>query len=121
MTANRILAEQVGRDLWVVMLCGEHDLASKPDLVAALDGLESADVVVDLAEATFIDSSIAGELVKRILAPGDRSGRLAVTAPPGGFPHRVLSILGLEVVLPVYESRDDAIRGLGRTLGRPVP
>ena len=81
-----------------VELAGEHDVASAPELEAALEAgakLSSGALTVDLTRATFIDSSIAAVLVRcaRELVRDDREVVLRLTA--GSSPAMVIEIVGL--------------------------
>ncbi|HEU0194256.1 MAG TPA: STAS domain-containing protein [Gaiellales bacterium] len=94
----------------VVVAAGEHDLSTVEEFERGLAeaGERGCSVIADLAEATFIDSTIAGSLLRCA-----RDQALAVVvAPPGGEPRRVLDLLGFGAVAPVTDTRDDALRGL---------
>jgi anti-anti-sigma regulatory factor len=66
--------------------------------------------VIDLSHVTFIDSAILSALVASRRRGEDGDGaRLALVAPPGGFPARVLGLLQLGQVMGVYASRDEAL------------
>jgi anti-sigma B factor antagonist len=80
-----------------VVLRGELDLGSVPDLRACFEGVlaTSASVVhVDLAAVSFIDSSALGVLIDAFRQLRDRDGHLVVTAASPSV-MRVLDILGL--------------------------
>jgi len=107
-----IRVDREGPGPWVLELQGEHDLSTvraiRAHLAPIADRGEGA--VIDLSEVTFIDSAVLTEL----LAAGRRSddddgARLAIVAPPGGFPARVLGLLQLGRVVAVYERRDEAL------------
>jgi anti-sigma B factor antagonist len=96
----------------VVALAGEVDLSTSPRFREVL--LQSIDdgarhVVLDLALVTFLDSTAISVLVEGVnrLRPG--GGSLAVVCD-GGSVKRVLEIAGLQRVLAVYPTRDDALR-----------
>ena len=65
MTVGHIGVEAEG-EIVVLVLHGEHDLSTAPDVRAAVDEAVSSgrDVIVDLAQTEFIDSSILGVLVR---------------------------------------------------------
>jgi anti-anti-sigma factor len=97
---------------WLLELHGEHDIATVAAIHAELapiaDRGEAA--VIDLSQVTFIDSAVLTELVASGQRGGDGQGaRLALVAPPGGFPARVLGLLQLGRAIGVYESRDEAL------------
>jgi anti-sigma B factor antagonist len=100
----------------VVKLSGEVDLAVAPALQEQLDLLSSAGastIVVDLLDATFIDSIALGVLVSGLdrcrAAGGDLL--LLVTSPRI---LKVLEITGLSTIFSIHSSRDDLP-------GRPDP
>jgi hypothetical protein len=114
-SCDTILTDQIGADLCLVVVGGEQDLSTLRHLEEELDRAEIAatDIVIDLSGATFIDSSIAGLLIERSMHP-DTDTDVAIVLPAGGFPARVMEVLGIEGRLPAYESRADALRALGR-------
>ena len=101
---------------WVLELHGEHDLSTVQALRVRLapiaDRGEAA--VIDLSQVTFIDSAVLTELIASRRGREDGGGaRLAIVAPPGGFPARVLGLLQLDRVVAVYESRGQALASFG--------
>jgi hypothetical protein len=101
-------------DVAVVALCGEHDVSTVPAFQAELDAVSAnkANVVADLCEATFVDSSIVGALF-RAAAP---SGRVvAIAAAPGTLPRRLVDMVDLAATVPVFDSRDAAIADARRS------
>ena len=107
-----IRVQRDGAAPWVLELHGEHDLSTVAAIHAQLapiaDRGEAA--IVDLSQVTFIDSAVLTELLaSRRPDEEDDGARLAIVAPSGGFPARVLGLLQLERVMAVYESRDEAL------------
>ena len=90
----------------IIVLRGEHDLATVPLVEDALARarLAGPPVVVDLTDVAFIDSSIISVLV-RYSHPAD-SGRawsqLAVVVPPDGFVRRILLLVSMDQVVPIF-------------------
>ena len=90
-------------DVIVLTLIGDHDLATKPSLVAELAALApEAAVVIDLTRCTFVDSTVIGAILNTrqpdrprvsLVLPPDTSYvvRSAVRArrarPTAGAPH----------------------------------
>lgn len=110
-----VRVDREGTGPWVLELRGEHDLATVAAIHAELGPIagrrEAA--VIDLSQVTFIDSAVLTELVgARRRGEAGEGARLALVAPPGGFPARVLGLLQLERVLGVYASRDEALASL---------
>jgi anti-anti-sigma factor len=98
----------------VIALRGEHDLSTGPDIQAACDDAwgHSSSIVFDLAGATFIDSTVVGVMVRARRQAAESGGSVAVVAPAGGPPARVLTLVGINDVLPLHETRDEALRTL---------
>ena len=86
---------------WRVVAEGEIDIASVPELEAALESAErsaAAAVVLDLSRVTFIDSSGIRALVE--CAGRDSSGgRFSIV--PGPAVDRVIDVTGLRDRLPL--------------------
>jgi len=100
--------------LGLVELTGEVDLYTAPrfkdDLVAVIN--EGArDVVVDLAGVTFIDSTALGVLISGVKRLHEVDGRLLIVAASRPV-HKILAITGLDKVLAVYPTRDEALAAL---------
>ncbi|HEX5252073.1 MAG TPA: STAS domain-containing protein [Gaiellales bacterium] len=107
-----IRVEGDGSAPWVLELHGEHDLstvAAIHDRLAPIaDRSEAA--IIDLSQVTFIDSAVLTELIASRRGREEGGGaRLAIVAPPGGFPARVLALLQLDRVVAVHESRGEAL------------
>lgn len=91
-----------------VFVTGELDLATAPHLDVVLVELTADVIVVDLSSCTFLDSAGIRALVgtARTLADAGRSLRL-VTSDAGIL--RVLEITGVDTLIPVHPSLDDAL------------
>jgi anti-anti-sigma factor len=98
----------------LIALRGEHDLSTGPAIQAACDDAlaHSSSIVFDLAGATFIDSTVVGVMVRARRRAAEFGGSVAVVAPAGGPPARVLMLVGINDVLPLRETRDEALRTL---------
>jgi anti-sigma B factor antagonist len=88
---------------------GEIDLASAPRLKRALTGAFDAgysQVVLDLSQVTFIDSTALGVLVgvKRGL---DAPARLVIAGVHGGVA-RIFELSGLDGMFDIFSTFDDA-------------
>ena len=87
-----------------------HRRSRRPDTGRRDHGKAVEAAVIDLSRVTFIDSAVLTELVASRRRGDDGQGaRLALVAPPGGFPARVLGLLQLGRVIGVYASRDEAL------------
>lgn len=104
---GQIIAEQLPRGA-LVALCGEHDVSTasavKAELAAVL--ATGGNIVVDLSEATFIDSSIVGALFYAATVP-DRI--VAVAAAPDTLPRRLIEMVALSATVPTFDSRAAAV------------
>ncbi len=95
------------RDGVRVIPAGELDLATSGRLgteVRALFDRGFADVVVDLRELTFMDSSGVHELMACDRHAATRGGRLSVIAGSGGVA-RILDLCGVRELLDVVPGR----------------
>jgi anti-sigma B factor antagonist len=104
------LKTEDGGETLVFGLRGSLDLATSPTVRAALtDATEKGhhDVIVDLTQLEFLDSTGLGALIgaHRRAAEHGGSFRLIVTEGPI---FRLLNITGLMRILEVYHSLDDA-------------
>ena len=104
---------------WLLRLRGEHDLATADTLDAQLEAvfLHGTNVVVDLSDAVFIDSSTVGAIFRSLrTARHDDTGTLVVSAPPGSFARRVFDQAGLGDAVPLFDNRRDALASLEVTV-----
>jgi anti-anti-sigma factor len=99
----------------VVMLVGEHDLATAPELARVLaDASERRDLLVDLSHCTFLDSSIMGALLRVATRLSGRGSLFALVIAPGTHVvvRNLFSLMDLEKFLPIYDTRAAAIEYL---------
>jgi anti-sigma B factor antagonist len=105
---------QLTDSLGLVELSGEVDLYTAPrfkeDLVGLIEsGVEA--IVIDLSRVTFIDSTALGVIIGGVKRLRERDGRLVIVA--GSRPVvRILDITGLDKVLTVFDTRDEALAAL---------
>jgi anti-sigma B factor antagonist len=96
----------------VVALTGESDSFIAPqirsDLAEALCG--DAPLVVDLTQATFVDSTVVGVLLESLADCERRERPLLLLLPDDAAAevHRLFEITGLAALLPVVRSWDEA-------------
>ena len=98
----------------LLRLAGELDLATTPEVAEALgEGLRGGarTVVLDLAEVTFMDSSMLRELlrVRGELEPG---GGAVVLVAPREPVLRLLELTGTRELFGVAPTRDEALAGV---------
>jgi anti-sigma B factor antagonist len=101
-------------DLIVIKLEGEVDLYAAPELKDHVNGaIERGHnkLILDLSEATFIDSTTLGILVSGMKRLRPRGGMLAVLCPDPTMA-RIFDITGLNRMFSVHDTLDDAITAL---------
>ena len=107
-----LTTQAFGDGTFVVALSGEIDLYTAPELKAELLRLvaeEPRRIVVDMTDATFVDSTTLGVLlgaVKRLRLQG---GELEIVCSDLNI-RRILSITLLDRAFTIYESLDVALR-----------
>jgi anti-sigma B factor antagonist len=112
---GQIGIETVG-SIQVIVLRGEHDLSTAPDVRAHVEEAVGAggDVIVDLSETSFIDSSILGVLVagyRSVTTAGGTRG-FAVVAVPGSSVTRLFDLVSVSDVIPIHATMADAVSAL---------
>jgi anti-anti-sigma factor len=104
----------VTRDCARVALRDEWDVSTAPQLADALQraSRRRRNIVVDLAECTFVDSTTIGMLI--VLARECTEGKgLAIALPPSqSAVDRAFALLGAREVLSVHSTFEDALRSL---------
>jgi anti-sigma B factor antagonist len=101
--------EQVADQPQIVELVGESDVATSNDLrehLEAIAGGTDPRVVVDLCSAEFIDSSTLGVLA--VASKRFGAERFAIVCPPGEV-RMMFELTALERVVPLYETRAEAL------------
>jgi anti-sigma B factor antagonist len=111
-----IKTEQLGDDTYVIALSGEVDLYTAPEFKQQLlevIGSGGKEIVVDLTNTTFIDSTTLGVLVGGVkrLRPG--GGQLTLVCSDRNIT-KIFEITGLNKVFPIYGSRDEAVSQIGQ-------
>jgi len=98
----------------VLRLAGECDFDTVPEVDRFLRRrlgplYHRRSLVIDLADVTLVDSSFVGFVVR--LATEQRRARAElVLARPVGQVRKVLCLVGLPNLVPVYDSLDEALR-----------
>jgi anti-anti-sigma factor len=100
-------------DTVVVHLVGEHDISTMPAIAGAVSAAtaRSPRVLIDLSDATFLDSSVLG----LVLRSGDSC---VVIAGDGSLAARRIALLGIGHLLRVGSSFEEA---MARFFGGPLP
>jgi anti-anti-sigma factor len=110
-----VTIEIVSATAAVVTLGGDHDVAS---LDAVDDAFRVAgagrDLLVDLSDCTFIDSTII-KLLLRTMRSLEATGarfELVIDPTPSGHVSRVAQLMGISEVIPTHDTRIGGIRSL---------
>lgn len=98
----------------VVALYGQHDLSTLPRLRRRLKTAfrGASAILIDATCAEFIDSSILNELVQAHNEARRRDIRFGIIATPDSVVRRVLDLVGLPGVMPVYPTPERALADL---------
>lgn len=111
----KITTEEPGDGIAVVALTGEVDLYTAPDLkqelVRLVDG-GARQVVVDLSDTSFIDSTTLGVLISGVKRLRPDGGRLELVVTDRNIA-KVFEITGLDRVFSIHPDRRAALAALG--------
>jgi anti-sigma B factor antagonist len=103
--------EEIDSTTHVIELGGEVDLYTAPEFKERLvELIESGkkQIVVDLSEATFIDSTTLGVLVGGVKRLRPAGGSLALVCTDQNIT-KIFEITGLDRVFPIHDTRDEAL------------
>jgi anti-anti-sigma factor len=88
----------------IVALCGEHD-ASTSDGIGAAFARVNGNLLVDLSECDFIDSTVIGRLLEKYEDLRREGHRLELVVPPGKLNvRRVIEVIGLRTLITVHDA-----------------
>jgi anti-sigma B factor antagonist len=107
-----IVTEDLGNDRWVVRLVGDHDLSTRQRLDSELAEILShgTTLIIDLTEASFIDSSVLGALVAvSQKTEHDPNERYAIVAPAGSAADRLFQLTGVGSRFHVFATLNEAL------------
>lgn len=108
----KIHSEAAGSSL-LIRLSGSLDVATSPLLKDALArAAQPSDVIVDLTQVDFLDSTGLGALMGAHRRAIERGGHLGLIVHEGPI-SRLLTITGLSRVFAVYPSVGEALAGIG--------
>ena len=110
-----ISTERAGGDVWVIALTGEVDLYTAPEFKEQLVdviGKGAREVIVDLSDTTFIDSTTLGVLVGGVKRLRAQDGRLSLVCSDRNI-RKIFEITGLDRVFTIYPTRDEALAKTG--------
>ena len=110
---SEIVRETISQGLSLVRVSGVADSTEGPDLRNVLDDALAApgtSLIVDLSEATFLDSSMLGALAESYQRsrPGDGNPpRMAIACPEGNV-RSMFEITAHDSMLPIRDTVADA-------------
>jgi anti-sigma B factor antagonist len=108
--------EAVGADTQLLRARGELDLYAAPELkrrlASAIDTGKTR-IVVDLTDASFMDSTALGVLLGALKRLRVRDGALAVASEQPTI-LRILEVTGMNQVLDIHKTADDALSAVER-------
>ena len=117
-----VKTEKLSDGQYVISLAGEVDLYTAPEfkqqLLEVIDQ-GGRDVVVDLTDTTFIDSTTLGVLVGGVKRLRPNEGQLSIVCSDRNIT-KIFEITGLNRVFPIYETRAEALESVGAA-GAPRP
>ena len=116
MSAFSITTEIIDDEVAAVAVTGYVDFDAAPALKHSLvDCIEAgrSQLVVDLAEAGFIDSTAIGVLVGALKRLQESGGSLVVVCANENV-QSIFELVGLDEVITLHRSRDDAISAFAR-------
>jgi anti-sigma B factor antagonist len=110
-----IKTEPLGGEVYAIALSGEVDLYTAPEFKQQLlevIGQGGKQVIVDLSDTTFIDSTTLGVLVGGVKRLRPAGGQLSLVCSDRNIT-KIFEITGLDRVFTIYASRDEAISAMG--------
>ena len=106
-----IQTDRLSDDATVIALSGEVDLYTAPEFKQQLLDVIAqggTNVVVDLSDTTFIDSTTLGVLVGGVKRLRPEGGRLSLVCNDRNIT-KIFEITGLDKVFPIHETRTEAV------------
>jgi anti-sigma B factor antagonist len=106
-----IKTEKLSEEAYVIALSGEVDLYTAPELKQQLlevIGNGAKDVIVDLSDTTFIDSTTLGVLVGGVKRLRPNGGQLTLVCSDRNIT-KIFEITGLDKVFPIHATRSEAV------------
>lgn len=104
-------------------LGGDHDVASRGAIADAFSVAGTGrDVLVDLSDCTFVDSTIIKLLLQTMRALEENDARLEIVIDTDSHGHvaRVAELMGIADVIPTHGSRSEGLRSLAGGDGPPA-
>jgi anti-sigma B factor antagonist len=110
-----ISTEKLADEAYVISLSGEVDLYTAPEFKQQLlevVGQGGKEILVDLTNTTFIDSTTLGVLVGGVKRLRPNGGQLTLVCSDRNIT-KIFEITGLDKVFPIYGTRAEAVENLG--------
>lgn len=117
-----VTIEVVSASAAVVTLGGDHDVSSRGAIADAFSvAATGRDLLVDLSDCTFIDSTIIKLLLQTMRALEEDDGRFEIVIDSESHGHvaRVAELMGIADVIPTHATRSEGIRSLAGGDGPP--
>jgi anti-sigma B factor antagonist len=113
----RVVSETAKID--AISLEGEFDMANAPALGEEIDrALEGGNnLILDLSEPTFVDSSVISVLVQAAKAASGREQAIVLQLGTAAVVERALELVEIERVLPRAHDRQEAVRIIQKEAG----
>jgi anti-anti-sigma factor len=93
----------------VARVAGEIDIDNAGTVFRSIrNGTAGGRVVVELSRVTFMDSTALGQLLRL-----SREVSVWLVAPDGGEPRRLLDVTGVPILIPTFETLEDALDAEG--------
>jgi anti-sigma B factor antagonist len=113
--AYEVRSWEAGPFAHVVAASGELDLHAAPalrDTLVRLTDLGRIDLVIDMGEATFVDSTVIGVLVGRLKALRELGGTLTLVCRNENV-LQTFEIAGIERAFAIYYTLTEALATIG--------
>ena len=104
-------ARPIGEHAYLISLAGDFDLHSGPEFerrVLEALGRSATDLLIDLSEVSFIDSTTIGILMRTRKRLAPLGGRVLVVTSDRNI-LRLFEITALDRMFEIYSSRTDAL------------
>jgi anti-sigma B factor antagonist len=113
-------ARSIGDDAYLIALAGEFDLHAGPEFerrVLEAIGRGASDLLIDLSEVSFIDSTTIGILMRTRKRLAPIGGRVLVVTSDRNI-LRLFEITALDRMFEIYSRRTDALEDINGDAGR---
>jgi anti-sigma B factor antagonist len=112
-------ARPIGEHAYLISLAGDFDLHSGPEFerrVLEALGRSATDLLIDLSEVSFIDSTTIGILMRTRKRLAPLGGRVLVVTSDRNI-LRLFEITALDRMFEIYSSRTDALEEINGHAG----